>query len=90
MKRFFVTVFLIITLFVLQGTLFKEINFADTVPNLLLILTVSLSLMRGDKEGMLIGFFSGLLLDIFSGWTLRAYFNVYRIFERRFFKDIFP
>ena len=73
MKRFLVTVFLIITLFVLQGTLFKEINFADTVPNLLLILTVSLGLMRGDKEGMLIGFFSGLILDIFSGQTIGLY-----------------
>ncbi len=73
MKRFIITVISIITLFVLQGTLFREFDFGDTVPNLLLIFTVSIGLMRGDKAGMLVGFFGGLLLDIFSGQTIGLY-----------------
>ena len=70
MKRLLVYILLLITLFVLQGTLFSGISFAGTVPNLLLVLTVSLGLMRGEKTGMAIGFFSGLLMDIFTGSTI--------------------
>lgn len=65
MKRFLITAFLILTLFVLQGSIFSLYSTGDTVPNLLLILTVSLGLMRGKKTGLLVGFFSGLLTDIF-------------------------
>lgn len=38
---------------------------ASIKPNLLIILTVSFGLMRGRREGMMIGFFCGLLTDIF-------------------------
>lgn len=77
MKRFIITVFSLITLFVLQGTLFRALDFGNTVPNLLIILTVSISLMRGDKAGMLTGFFAGLLLDIFTGPTIGIYALIY-------------
>lgn len=77
MKRFLITFFAIITLFVLQGTFFKAFAFGNTVPNLLIILTVSVSLMRGDKAGILTGFFSGLLLDIFSGPAIGLYALIY-------------
>lgn len=56
--------------FVLQSTVFKSIAFAGIVPNLLIILTASFGLMRGEKEGLLIGFFCGLLQDIFFGELL--------------------
>lgn len=65
MKRFLIYTFFIITCFVLQGTLFKFLDFGNISPNLLLVLTVSLGLMRGRKTGLLVGFFSGLLMDIF-------------------------
>jgi len=65
MKRFIITAFLVVTLFVLQGSIFSLYSTGDTVPNLLMILTVSLGLMRGKKTGLLVGFFSGLLMDIF-------------------------
>ncbi len=65
MRRFLTTVFILITAFVLQGTLFSYLNLGNTCPNLLLILSVSLGLMRGRKTGLLTGFFSGLLIDIF-------------------------
>ncbi|MCR4727818.1 MAG: rod shape-determining protein MreD [Lachnospiraceae bacterium] len=65
MRRFIVYFLFTITFFVLQGTLFKAIAFGTIAPNLLLVLTVSFALMRGKKTGLLIGFFAGLLMDIF-------------------------
>lgn len=71
--RFFCAFILLITSFVLQGTVFEGISFAGTVPNLVLILTVSVGLMRGQKSGMFIGFFGGLIMDTFVGPTLGFY-----------------
>lgn len=56
---------LIILCFVLQTTVFKAISFGGIVPNLLMILTASFGFMRGEKTGALIGFFCGMLSDIF-------------------------
>lgn len=77
MIRFFVSGLLLITCFVFQGTVFEEISFAGTVPNLLLILTVSLGLMRGRKTGMLLGFFSGIMMDVFIGSNIGLYALIY-------------
>lgn len=73
MKRFIVTFFLIITFFVLQGTVFADFSFGNISPNLCLVLVVSLGIMRGKKTGLLIGFFCGLLSDIFLGNYLGFY-----------------
>ncbi len=59
--------------FVLQCTLFQSISFAGIVPNLLLILTASFGFMRGEKEGIFIGFICGLLSDIFFGNMIGFY-----------------
>lgn len=67
MKRKVTIVVLIIICFLLQSTVFQTLSFASISPNLLIILTSSFGFMRGKKEGMLIGFFCGLLLDIFFG-----------------------
>lgn len=64
---------LIIICFVLQSTVFRSLAFAGIVPNLLVILTASFGFMRGENEGLLIGFFSGLLCDIFFGDILGFY-----------------
>ena len=64
---------LIIFCFVLQSTVFRSLAFAGIVPNLLVILTASFGFMRGENEGLLIGFFSGLLCDIFFGDVLGFY-----------------
>jgi len=50
---------------VLQSALFPYISVAGATPNLMLILTVSFGLMRGRKEGMLVGFFCGFLYDLY-------------------------
>ena len=64
---------LIIICFVFQSTVFRSLAFAGIVPNLLVILTASFGFMRGENEGLLIGFFSGLLCDIFFGDVLGFY-----------------
>lgn len=77
MKRIIVTFLLLITSFVLQGTLFDQLDFGNISPNILLILIVSLGLMRGRQTGLLIGFFGGLLCDIFLGSVIGFYSLLY-------------
>ena len=64
---------LIIVCFLLQSTVFRSLAFAGIVPNLLIVLTASFGFMRGENEGLLIGFFSGLLCDIFFGDMIGFY-----------------
>jgi rod shape-determining protein MreD len=47
--------------------MFPYFALADIMPNLLLILVVSTAYMRGRMPGLLIGFFSGLLVDFMYG-----------------------
>ena len=67
MKRGLITALLIWILFLLQTTVFQFLKIASTAPNLLLILVVSTGFLRGKREGMLTGFFAGLLVDLFYG-----------------------
>lgn len=73
MIRILIYIVLLISLYVFQGTVFAYLNLGGVVPNLVLILTTSLGLMRGKKTGILIGFFAGLLMDIFSGSYIGFY-----------------
>ncbi len=77
MKRCITIGIIIIVCFLLQSTIFHYIELAGVVPNLLLIVTMSFGLMRGRREGMLVGFFSGLLIDIFFGSVLGPYALIY-------------
>lgn len=80
MKRC-ITVGIIITLtFLCQSTVFQYIRLAGVVPNLLLIVTMSFGLMRGRREGVLVGFFCGLLIDIFFGTLVGPYAFIYMSF----------
>lgn len=77
MRRFIIQLLIILICFLLQTSLFRYLDLADIVPNLLLIPTMSFGMMRGRKEGMLVGFFSGLLLDIFYGAVIGPYALLY-------------
>lgn len=68
---------LILFCFLLQTTLFRSLAFAGIVPNLLIVLTSAFGFMRGEKEGLLIGFFSGMLCDIFFSDILGFHALVY-------------
>ena len=73
MKRLLTVIFLIWFCFLMQSTVFQWIAFNDIVPNLLIVLTASFGFMRGEKEGLLIGFFCGLICDIFFGDIIGFY-----------------
>lgn len=73
MKRI-ITVFLLIWFcFLMQSTVFQWIAFNDIVPNLLIVLTAAFGFMRGEKEGLIIGFFCGLICDVFFGDIIGFY-----------------
>ena len=94
MKRFIVSILLIVICFLLQTTVFKGLAFGGIVPNLLIVLTASFGFMREESTGLLIGFFSGLLADIFFGNVLGLNAMIYMYigytngkFNRLFFPD---
>lgn len=73
MLRKFIVIIFILGCFILQSSVFNSIAFARIIPNLMIVLTSSFGFMRGEKEGLLIGFFCGLLNDIFFGSFLGFY-----------------
>lgn len=95
-KRYIYVILAIFIFYLLQCTVFSFLQLANIRPNLLLILTATLGFMRGQKEGMLVGFFSGLLLDIQFGSFLGFYALVYLIigyangmFYKHFYEEDF-
>ena len=62
MKRVIIDTVFIIVLFLLQSTVFKWLQLANISPNLLIVITASCGFMNGKNEGLLVGFFSGLLI----------------------------
>lgn len=94
MKRLIVSILLIIACFLLQTTVFKGLAFGGIVPNLLIVLTASFGFMRGECTGLFVGFFCGLLSDIFFGNVLGLNAMIYMYigytngkFNRIFFPD---
>ncbi len=49
---------------ILQFSLIPSISIASISPNLMIIFIVSFGLMRGKKSGLLIGFISGIMMDM--------------------------
>ncbi|MEJ8733269.1 rod shape-determining protein MreD [Mediterraneibacter sp. ICN-202921] len=76
-KRGVITAVLIFACYLLQCTVFSSLELAGIKPNLMIILTSSIGFMRGSKEGMLVGFFSGLLIDIQFGSIIGMYALIY-------------
>lgn len=72
MRKIIVTIFILVC-FILQCSVFTSLSFAGIIPNLMIILASSFGFMRGEKEGLVIGFFCGLLSDIFFGDFLGFY-----------------
>lgn len=91
MKRNLTVILIVIVCFVLQSTLFKALSIASISPNLLIIVTSSFGFMRGKKEGLLTGFFCGILIDLFYGGTIGFYAMIYMYlgYLNGFFHKIF-
>ncbi len=93
-KRILTAVLLVLLCYVLQCTLFSRLALASIKPNLMLIVTASVGFMRGTKDGMLTGFFAGLLMDIQFGAILGFYALIYLLigyvnglFEQMYFYE---
>ena len=83
--RKIVVVLLILLFFVLQCSVFNSLAMGGIIPNLMIILTSSFGFMRGEKEGLLIGFSCGLLCDIFFGSFLGFYAMVNKRFNGKMY-----
>lgn len=63
----------------LQNNIFAAINWIDITPNLLLIATFAIGFMRGKVDGMIVGFFCGLLSDLFFSTNIGVYALIYLV-----------
>lgn len=92
-KRILIYGIIIIVCFLLETTVFEHLAIASIIPNLLIVVTSAFGFMRGKKEGLLIGFFCGLLKDILGGSMIGFYALIYMVigycngFFRRLFYD---
>lgn len=89
-----VCVFFVLLCFLLQCCIFPYLAFGGIMPNLMIIVTASYGFMRGKKSGILVGFLSGLLADIFFGDILGFYALLYMyigyvngIFRKMFYPE---
>ncbi|MBQ9157187.1 MAG: rod shape-determining protein MreD [Eubacterium sp.] len=80
MRRAIFTGIIVIIFFILQTSVFGMLKLAGIMPNVLVILVSSIAVMRGQKDGMLVGFFCGLLVDMFYGTYLGVFAFLYMIF----------
>ena len=56
---------IIIAAFFLQVSVFRMIDLGGLVPDCLLVVTVSVALISGSLDGCVVGFFCGLLTDVY-------------------------
>lgn len=84
----------IIVSFLLQCSVFPHFSFGGIIPNLMIIVTSSYGFMRGKKDGLIVGFFSGLFMDIFFCDVIGYYALIYMyigyfngIFRRLFYPE---
>ncbi len=91
MKRKIVTFAIIFVCFLLQSTVFQGLSLGGITPNLLIIATSSFGFMRGKKEGMVVGFISGLFIDILFNDLIGFYALIYMVlgYANGFFRKIF-
>lgn len=90
-----ITIFIIIFIcFLLQTTLFQALALASIAPNFLIVVVSSFGFMRGRKEGLYVGFFTGLVFDAFYGTMFGFYSLVFMyagycngMFRKFFFPD---
>ena len=76
-RRIIFNFILVIVGFILQTTIFRALDFGDIAPNIMMVIVASTGFMKGDKPGLLVGFFSGLLIDIFFGNYLGFFALIY-------------
>ena len=93
-RRIVVTAAVILASYILQCAVFPALAISNIKPNLMLIVTSSFGFMRGPREGMFVGFASGLLIDIQYGDMIGFYALIYLaagfingLFEQMYFDE---
>lgn len=91
MYRKAVMLLLILIGYLIQSTMIRILPIGGVAPNLLIILTSCFGFMRGKKDGMFVGFISGLVMDILFGDLIGFYALVYMVigYLNGFFASIF-
>lgn len=69
----------IIVSYLLQTTVFSDLRLADVVPDIFLILVASNAFMFGKNAGCIIGFISGLILDLTFGGLIGVYALIFTV-----------
>ena len=94
LKKILIIALVIYVCFLLQTSIFSRYRLAGVTPNILICVVATYGFMKGRRQGILIGFFTGLLLDIFSGTLFGFYALVYMyigllngLFKKQFFGD---
>ncbi len=72
-KKIIIVAILIIIGFLLQTSVFPFFTLFGTIPNIILLLVVSVAVMNGSISAMIVGFICGLLIDIMYGGSLGIY-----------------
>lgn len=75
-KVIIIGIFVIIG-FLLQTSIFPFFSLSGVVPNIILLLVVSIAMINGSVSAMIVGFICGLLIDIMYGGLLGVYAFLY-------------
>ena len=91
MYRKITMLLLILIGYLIQSTMIRILPMGGVAPNILIILTSCFGYMRGKKEGMFVGFISGLVIDILFGNIIGFYALAYLVigYLNGFFASIF-
>ena len=94
-KRIIIISAVIIISFLIQNTISLNTRTICVTPNILLIVTCIFGYMNGKNEGIMVGFFCGLLVDIFFAdiiglnALLYMYIGLFSgFFNRLYFRDM--
>ena len=94
LRRILIIAVVIYVSFLLQTSVFGRFKLAGVTPNILVCVVSTYGFMKGRKYGITIGFFTGLLLDIFAGGLFGKYALLYMyigllngLFKKQFFGD---
>lgn len=77
MLSFLLTALSVLFGFLLQTAVFPAVLPLHVFPNLLIILTAANGFMKEENVGIVVGFFCGLIYDVFFGGTIGFYALLY-------------
>lgn len=83
---------ILIISYLIETTFASTLQLGNIIPNLVIIIVCMFSLLRGRRQGLIFGFFAGLLIDLFNGYEnvigINALLYMYVGFINGIFNDI--